>query len=133
MNNTPDRNDDGFDAAIARAMHDEDRALLARHTEPGYFAQATGLFRGSLGWVAGVAYVSALVAFAGFCYAFWRMWTADDTLPAIRFGALAVVLFQFTMMAKTFLGTQLESNRALREIKRVELQLAMLRESAGRG
>ncbi|TXH65194.1 MAG: hypothetical protein E6Q88_14260 [Lysobacteraceae bacterium] len=117
------------DELIERALSAEDRELLARHAEPGYFAQAAGLFRGSLGWVAGVAYASALVAFAGFGYAFWRMWTADDVLYAIKFAALALVLFQFTMMVKTFLGAQLESHRALREIKRVELQVAMLREA----
>jgi uncharacterized membrane protein len=120
------------DDMIERALSAEDRELLARHSEPDYFAQARGLFGGSLGWVAGVTYVSALVAFAGFGYAFWRMWTADDSLHAIRFGALALVLFQFTMMAKSFLGAQLESNRALREIKRVELQVAMLREGMDR-
>lgn len=117
------------DELIERALSAEDRALLARHAEPGYFAQATGLFRGSLGWVAWLTYLTALAAFAGFAYAFWRMWTADDALAAVQFGALAVVLFQYTAMAKAFLGSHLEGNRTLREIKRVELQIAMLRDT----
>ena len=116
------------DELIERALTAEDRELLARHAEPGYFAQAAGLFRGHLGWIAWLTYLTALAAFAGFGYAFWRMWTAEEALVAIRFAALAVVLFQYTAMAKGFLGAQMEGNRAVREIKRVELQVAMLRE-----
>ncbi len=121
------------DELIERALSAEDRELLARHAEPGYFAQATGLFRGRLGWVVWLTYLTALIAFAGFGYAFWRMWTADEALTAVRFGALAVVLFQYSAMAKGFLGAHMEGNRTLRELKRVELQVAMLRDGARPG
>jgi hypothetical protein len=40
---------------------------------------------------------------------------------------VAVVLFQYSAMIKAFLGSHLEANRLLREVKRVELQVAMLR------
>jgi hypothetical protein len=121
------------DELIERALSAEDRELLARHGEPGYFAQASSLFRGRLGWVIWLTYLTALAAFTGFGYAFWRMWTADEALAAVRFGVLAVVLFQYSAMAKGFLGAHMEGNRALREIKRVELQVAMLRDSARSG
>lgn len=121
---------DKTDDLIARALSAEDHALLARNDEPRYIAQALGLFRGPQGWVGVLAYVTALAAFAGFAFAFWQLWTTDDMLAAVKWGVVALLLFQYSAMMKTFMGTRMEANRTLRELKRVELQVAMLRESA---
>ena len=50
----------------------------------------------------------------------------------MQWGVLAIVLFQFTMIMKSFLGSHMEANRMLRELKRVELQLALLRHVASK-
>ncbi|TDK23139.1 hypothetical protein E2F46_12305 [Luteimonas aestuarii] len=121
---------DKTDDLIERALSAEDRALLAHHGEPGYIPQALGLFRGPQGWVGVLAYVTALAAFAGFAFAFWQLWTAHDMLAAVKWGVVALLLFQYSAMMKTFMGTRVEANRMLRELKRVELQVALLRESA---
>lgn len=135
MHKSPDRphgdDDAGLDAAIARALGEEDRALLARHAEPGYFAQATGLFRGSLGWTSVLVYVVGLIAFAVCVYAFWLAWSATHTLIAVKYAMVAVLAFQCVGIMKNYLGAQLQANRTLRALKRVELQVAMLRD-AGR-
>lgn len=119
------------DELIERALSAEDRELLDRHAEPGYFEQATGLFRGRQGWVVWLTYLTAVAAFAGCGVAFWRMWTSADPSAAVRMGVLACILFQYAMMAKSFLASRLEGNRVLREVKRMELQIAMLRDAAG--
>lgn len=121
---------DKTDDLIERALSAEDRALLAHHGEPGYIPQALGLFRGPQGWVGVLAYLTALAAFAGFAYAFWQLWNTDDLLVAVKWGVVALLLFQYSAMMKTFMGTRVEANRMLRELKRVELQVAMLREPA---
>lgn len=114
-----------IDDMIGRALTDEDRALLARHAEPGYFAQAFGLFRGTMAWVSWLVYAVGLASFAAGLYALWRMAQATDALPAVQWAALGIVLVQFTMLAKHYLGLRMESNRLMREIKRVELQVAL--------
>ncbi len=119
------------DDLIHRALAAEDRDLLARHAEPGYFAQAFGLFRGTLGWVAWLTWLTATASFIGFAWALWLCWTASDPLVAVRWGVVAVVLFQFSAMGKAFLGSHLEGNRMLREIKRIELQVALQRAEGG--
>ena len=123
---------DKTEQLIEQALSAEDRELLARHGEPGYFTQAFGLFRGTLGWVVWLAYLTGLAAFAGFAFAFWQTWTASDALEAVRWGVLALLLFQYTAMIKGFLGSHMEANRMLRELKRVELQLALLRHDASK-
>jgi hypothetical protein len=115
------------DDLIAQALAAEDRDLLVRHAEPGYFTQAFGLFRGTLGWVIWLAYLTGVAAFIGFAIALWQAWTSVDVAVVVRWGVVAVVLFQYSAMIKAFLGSHLEANRLLREVKRVELQVAMLR------
>lgn len=115
------------DELIAQALSAEDRELLARHAEPGYFSQAFGLFRGSLGWVVWLAYLTGIVSFLGFGWSLWQAWTTPELIAVTRWGIVAIVLFQYTAMVKMFLGSHLEANRLLREVKRVELQVAMAR------
>jgi uncharacterized membrane protein len=118
---------DKHDNLIRSALDAEDRALLAAHAEPGYFAQAIGLFHGRLGWVMWVSYLFGMAAFAFSIYALWRTWQLDDPVSAIRWAVLTILAFQGTVIMKLFLGSHLEANRMLREIKRVELQVALLR------
>ncbi len=116
-----------IDDLIGQALSDEDRALLARHGEPGYIAQAFGLFRGPLAWVMWVVYFAAGVSFVVGLYALWQMSGASDALVAVKWGVASLFLFQVTTMCKGFMGNRMETNRVLRELKRVELQVSLLR------
>ncbi|MDQ3287584.1 MAG: hypothetical protein M3Q42_04860 [Pseudomonadota bacterium] len=117
------------DELIGRALSQEDLALLSRHAEPGYLRQASGLFRGPLAWVMWLVYLLGFVAFLGAAYALWQMIATADTLSAMKWGVGALFLFQFTTLAKGFMGNHMEANRMLRELKRVELQVSLLREA----
>lgn len=120
-----------FDDRIAQALSAEDRELLAQHAEPGYVAQAFGLFRGPWSWVLWLVNVVGGLSFLAALYALWQMAASLDALAAVKWGVAALVLFQFTMLGKLFLGSHLETNRVLREVKRVELQLALLQRAVG--
>ncbi|TDR47363.1 hypothetical protein DFR29_10222 [Tahibacter aquaticus] len=120
-----------FDDLIGQALTEEDRALLASHAEPGYLSQAMGLFRGPMSWVMWLVNVANGVSFLVGVYALWQMVNATDALLAVKWGIGALFLFQITTLCKTFMGNRMEANRMLREIKRVELQLSLLRADAG--
>ena len=120
-----------IDEMIGQALTDEDRALLARHGEPGYFAQAFGLFRGPMAWVMWLGYFVGFACFIAAMYSLWRMTAAEEVLAAVKWGVGAAVLIQFTLLAKGYLGLRMESNRLLREIKRVELQVSLARAASG--
>jgi hypothetical protein len=119
-----------IDDLIGRALDEEDKALLARQAEPGYIAQAFGIFRGPMAWVMWLVNVAAGIAFLAGLYSIWQMSGAAEALAAVKWGVAALALFQVTMLCKTFMGSHLEANRMLREIKRVELQVALLREGS---
>ena len=120
-----------IDDLIGRALTEEDRALLASHGESGYLAQAFGLFRGPMAWVMWLVNVAAGVAFASGAYAIWRMFGTTEPLLAVKWGVAALFLFQVTTLCKTFMGSRMEANRLLRELKRVELQISLLRDRTG--
>ncbi len=117
-----------IDDLIGRALTEEDRALLARHGEPGYLAQAFGIFRGPMAWVMWMVNAVAGLAFVAGIYAIWKMSGTSEALVAVKWGVGSLLLFQVTVLCKTFMGNHLEANRILREIKRLELQVALLRD-----
>lgn len=121
-----------IDDLIGRALTEEDRILLASRGEDGYLKQALGLFRGPMAGVMWVVNVAAGIAFLLGIYAFWNMSGAADAVLAVKWGVGTLLLFQVTTLCKTFMGNHMEANRMLREIKRLELQIALLRDGAGR-
>lgn len=117
-----------IDELIGRALTEEDRALLASHAEPGYLNQAFGIFRGPMGAIMWTVNIAAALAFCGALYALWHMIGAADALAAVKWGVGSLVLFQVTTMCKTLMGNHMEANRMLRELKRTELQVSLLRD-----
>jgi hypothetical protein len=118
-----------LDDLMTQALSQEDQELLARHGEPGYFSQAFGLFRGSWSRVMWLVYFVVAVASGFAFYAFWQVNISSDALSAVKWATAGLVLVQFALMGKSFMGQHLEANRMLRELKRVELQLSLLREA----
>jgi hypothetical protein len=116
-----------LDDLTTQALSKEDQELLARHAEPGYFAQAFGLFRGSLSWVMWLVYVVVLITAALSLYAFWQLYVSSDALAAVKWATAGLALSHIVFMGKNFMGSHMEANRMLREIKRVELQVSLLR------
>lgn len=120
-----------IDDLIGQALTDEDRALLASHAEPGYITQAFGLFRGPLAWIMWVLMLANGVAFLAGVYAIWQMFETSDPVAAVKWGIGSLFLFQVTILCKTFMGNRMGMNRLLRELKRTELQVALLRDRIG--
>ena len=115
-----------IDNLIGKAMTEEDRALLASLGEPGYLTQALGVFRGRQAWVMWVTNIAGGIAFFLGAYAIWQMFGTTDALEAVKWGVASLFLFQITTLCKMLTMNRMESNRLLRELKRVELQISLL-------
>jgi len=116
---------DELDRMIPDALDAEDREIFGElGEEPGYFAQAIGLFRGKLAWVMWVIYITNIVAAGIAIWGAWNMFQTTDPVLTMRWGVLILVSVFVGLFMKSTLGYQLLSNRVLREIKRLELQLA---------
>jgi len=116
---------DDLDRMIDEALNTEERDLLnAIGEEPGYFTQAMGLFGGKLGWVSAVIMLAQTALFVAGVYFAWQFFHAGNTLSALQNGLPAAVLIICATQMKLTLWPSIQANRVIREVKRLELQIA---------
>ena len=114
------------DQMIDEALNLEERELLRSiGEEPGYITQALGVFGGRLGWVNMVLMLVQSAAFLGGAWAAWNFFAADETLVALRWGLPASMLLLMSLTIKMALWPTVQANRVMRELKRIELQIAL--------
>ncbi len=113
-----------LDRLIEEALDAEDRAIFASQGEQGFFGQVGGLFAGPLGWMSALTMIVQIAMFAGALYAARQFLVVDDAAAMLRWGALAGLLMAAMSVIKLMHWSQMQANRAIREIKRVELMLA---------
>lgn len=114
-----------LDRMIDEALDSEMRELMDRiGDEPGFFSQAFGVFRGPTGWVNIILAVVQGVAFVAGAWAAWQFFQADDPVTQLRWGLPSAVLLIQGLIIKMALVPRMETNLVIRELKRIELQLA---------
>ena len=59
-------------------------------------------------------------------FAAWKFATVDEVTSILRWGGLAWFGMTVQMMTKIWSWMRMETNRVLREVKRVELQIARM-------
>ena len=117
---------DDIDRLIGDALEAEERDLLARiGEEPPYFSQLGALVGGRTGWVNAVLLVVQTVLFGASVYAAWRFFDATDALAALQWGLPSAVLLLASLSMKLALWPVIHTNRLMREVKKLELQVAL--------
>jgi hypothetical protein len=118
-----------LDRMIDEALGEEERDLLRRiPAEPGFFAQAFGLFRGPTGWVNALLMIVQGAAFLAGAWAAYRFFGAADPVTQLRWGLPGATLLILAAIIKMSLLPRMETNLVIRELKRLELQLALKRD-----
>ena len=117
-----------IDRMIEEALQGEEQALFRETArEPGFFNQAFGLLGGPNGWVNVVMMVVQAALFIAGLWAGWRFFEAETALSALHWGLPAAVLVLMALIIKLAMMPELQANRLMRELKRLELQIAMAR------
>lgn len=112
---------DKLDEMIKEALTGEESDLKAEVDELGYFALGLNQFRGKLGWVTWVIMVVQSAMFVGGVYCAVRFFGVAEVLPALRWGLSAAVLFILATQLKLSLAPQMQADRVIRALRRVEL------------
>lgn len=113
-----------LDRLIEESLSSEERAFFDAHGELSIAGQFGELFRGRLGWVNAVSALGQIAMFAGALYAAQRFLVAADAEAMLRWGLLLAILIIAMSVVKLMHWTQVQANRVIREIKRVELLAA---------
>jgi hypothetical protein len=105
----------------------EDAEFLAKlQEEPGSLQQIAGIFQGPLNWIYVLLLIAAIVVGIAGVYAAWRFAMSTDLRPLFYWGAGAGFCLVVLAVVRILFFMQLNTNRVLREIKRLELQVALL-------
>ena len=115
---------DELDRKIEAALSEEDRTILARFGEQGVFGQWSSVYDGAARGIAVFATILAFALFFAAVYCGWRFFGASQTIDAARWGAGTALLTVMVGFLKLWFWLRMESNRVLRELKRLELQIA---------
>lgn len=116
-----------LDDAISQALTEEDKDFLAQfEKEPNSLAQMAGVFSGPLAWMY-VAFVGAAVILAPIgLYCAYQFFTTTELRPLFYWGFGVTAILIILSVVRLVFFMQINTNRVLRELKRMELQIARL-------
>jgi len=113
-----------LDRLIKEALSEEEQSILDDTQELGWFELGRSQFRGKLGWITwSIMIIQGLLFFVGVWCAY-KCYGAIDVLPALKWGLTGSVLIIVAACLKFSLMPQMQADRILRELKRVELMIA---------
>ncbi len=116
-----------IDEEIRKALSGAElEKLKAVADEPGLFAMIFGLFRGKMRFwnIYGMFLVFTALGFA--LWTGWNFLHTDDAHMMALWGAGMGVSIFFVAMLKLWFWMEMNKNMVVREVKRLELQLAVL-------
>ncbi|MCY0147978.1 hypothetical protein OEG84_09715 [Hoeflea sp. G2-23] len=113
-----------LDQLIEQALSDQDKEMLRETRQLGWFALGASQFSGKLGWVTWVIMVVQIALFITAVWTGWHFFAASEPLTALKWGLPSATLVIVATILKTSLMPQMQADRILRELKRVELMIA---------
>jgi hypothetical protein len=117
-----------LDQAIRQALSAEDAEFLARfEREAPLHEQVLATFGGRFGMFNVLGSIIGFVMFGGFIYCGWQARNAAGVREAVFWAGGAMCAFFGLGMIKIWFWMELQKNQVLREMKRLELQVARLR------
>lgn len=116
-----------LDQAIRDALSAEDAEFLARFEAQSPLNEAIGAFSGKWGALNVFAAIITFAMFGAFVYCAWNAFTVAGLRETVLWSAGAVITMLAVAMLKMYFWMELNKNVTLREIKRLELQVARLR------
>lgn len=118
---------DALDKLINETLEDEDRDILERiGRDQNYAEQVVDIFRGKSGWMNVMLLFVTIIWFAVAIYAAWKCFAVTDIADVVRWGLLATFFMLSAVIAKIGILPSMQTNRVLRAMKRLEMQVALL-------
>ncbi len=113
-----------LDRMIEDALKGQDSEILRETQELGWFQLGLSQFGGKLGWVTWVVMIVQIVLFAVGLYCAVQFFGATEAILAVKWGVSGGVLILMATQLKLSLMPQLQADRVIREVKRLQLIMA---------
>ncbi len=122
MKNTNENIDDLIRATLSK----EEAKFYDELEEQNLLGKIGEVYRGKLGWLAVIMNIAHLVIFGAFIYCLVQFFNTDETKELIMWSSAAFLSMMAMGMLKLYVWMQMNKNDILRELKRLELQIATL-------
>ncbi|MFD0860943.1 DUF6768 family protein [Sungkyunkwania multivorans] len=115
-----------IDKLIKEALTEEEAAFYDELEEENLINKVIGVHRGKIGWLVIIMTIVHVVVFGLFIYCLVQFLNAETTEELIKWSAAGFLSLLPTAMIKLFSWMQMDKRDILRELKRLELQVAAL-------
>ena len=115
-----------FDDKMKRALRDESDNIWTEVEEQGLFEQAIGVMRGKQKLLSVMVYIVMTAFFGLMIYSAFRFFDAGTTQMQIAWSVCFLFSHSAIAMLKLWFWMQMDKNSIIREVKRLELQVATL-------
>jgi hypothetical protein len=116
-----------LDQAIRQSLSAEDADLLSRlGADQSLHRQVLATFEGRLRWFNAAGSIAAVVLFGVALVTAFRFANAEEFDDMLRWGAASALAFAGIALIKVWFWLELQTNAIVREIKRLEVQVASL-------
>jgi hypothetical protein len=116
-----------LDRAIRQSLSAEDAELLDRlGADQALHRQVLATFEGQLRWLNVAGWLAGFVLFGAASVMAWRFLSATEVEDMLRWGAASAVALAGLALIKVWFWMELQKNAVMREVKRLELQVASL-------
>lgn len=117
-----------IDKLIAESLDEQEAEFYNNLDEPGFFKMWSGLYTGKLGWLAILmSIIHTVIVVIGF-YCGYKLFVVEEVAEILRYGTVLFLAMAFGSMIKLWNWLQMDKNSILREMKRLEFQVATLTE-----
>lgn len=114
-----------LDEAISETLSAEDKEYLSRFDgEPAFSQQMFSILRGPMAWIYWLFLIFAVPLGILGLYSAWKFSTEPELVEMIRWGGLTGFCLAVLITVRIVFFMQINTNQILRELKRVELQVA---------
>ena len=117
-----------IDKLITESLSKDEAEFYKTLDEENVFKMWSGVYTGKNGWIAIIQSVFITIFVFAAIYCGYRFFTVETVAEMLRYGAGMFIFMMFTSFLKLWLWNQIDKNSILREIKRIEFQVAVLME-----
>ena len=119
-------NMEDIDDLIKESLTKEEVEFYNALDEQNLLEMVGGLFKTKIRWLMILMNIVQVIAFGLFIYCLIQFFNTNATNELIKWGAGGFLFLMISSMLKLFSWMQMDKNSILRELKRLELQVASL-------
>lgn len=117
---------ENIDELIKETLNQEEAKFYDELEEQNLIGKLGEVYKGKMGWLAIIMNVVHLVIFGLLIYCIIRFFGTNETNELIKWASAGFLCMIVMSMLKLYIWMQMDKNDMLREMKKLELQVATL-------